>query len=77
MTKVEGRPDSEGRKAVLKEERQAAKADQDDEIVQAARQLLDRLAQAGQAGGASYQATNSGSGAIAQGAGAVAAGQGA
>jgi uncharacterized protein (DUF1501 family) len=40
---VEAKPDSAGRKATLAEELAAAKAEQDHELVEAARELLERL----------------------------------
>jgi len=76
VSKVDARPDSAARQDMLKEELQAAQADQDNEVLAAARQLLDRLAQGNPTSGTHYQATNTGSGAIAQGPGAVAAGRG-
>jgi hypothetical protein len=75
VAKVTGRPDSTARQAALSEELQLAHAEQDAELVRAAGQLLDLLAQPGQAG-VRNQASNTGSGALAQGAGALAAGQG-
>lgn len=76
VSKVDARPDSAARQEMLKEELQATQADQDSEVLTAARQLLDRLAQGNPSSGAHYQATNTGSGAVAQGPGAVAAGRG-
>jgi len=69
---VENNPDSEARKAVLKEELETAQAGQDDEVVRQAQALLDLLKEHGVA----YHAELHGSGAIAQGEGAVAAGAG-
>jgi len=40
---VEAKPDSAGRKETLREEVAASKADQDEEILTAARQLLDHV----------------------------------
>jgi hypothetical protein len=40
---VEAKPDSVGRKTTLEEELTAAKADQDQELVEAARRLLERI----------------------------------
>jgi hypothetical protein len=71
---VEKKPDSEARQAVLREELETAEAAQDEEVVQQAQVLLDLLRQHGLTAGPSYQATLTGSGAIAQGPGAVAAG---
>lgn len=68
---VEKKPDSEARKAVLKEELEAAQAGQGAEVVQKAQVLLDLLKEYGVA----YHAELHGSGAIAQGEGAVAAGE--
>jgi hypothetical protein len=73
---VEKKPDSEARQAVLREELEIAEATQDVEVVQQAQALLDLLKQHGLSAGLSYQATLTGSGAIAQGPGAVAAGAG-
>jgi hypothetical protein len=76
LEKVEQKPDSEARRALLKEELETAGAAQDAEVVRQAQALLDLLKESGLAPGPSYQATLSGSGAIAQGKGAVAAGAG-
>jgi hypothetical protein len=56
---VEAKPDSAGRKATLSEELTAAKADQDAELVEAARKLLEQIQ--AQPGGAQViqQATGS------------------
>jgi hypothetical protein len=43
VEKLEKKPDSAGRKETLKEEVEAAKADQDPDIVKAAQALLDQL----------------------------------
>jgi len=75
LEKVENRPDSEARQALLKEELESTDANQDVELVQRAQALLDLLKESGLASGPSYQATLTGSGAIAQGKGAVAAGE--
>jgi hypothetical protein len=75
LDSVENKPDSEARQAVLKEELETAEVGQDAELVQGAQALLDLLKEHGLAAGPSYQATLSGSGAIAQGEGAVAAGE--
>lgn len=64
---VEARPDSEGRKSTLSEEIVRAKADQDAEVIENARKLIEVLRAHGQAGGTNYAATLHGSGAIAQG----------
>jgi hypothetical protein len=77
---VEKKPDSKGRQEMLKEELEAAKADQDAELMGQARALLDLLKEHGLAPGPSYHAEVHGSGAIAQdhsvaaGAGGVAVG---
>ena len=76
LEEVEKKPDSEARQGVLKEELATAKAGQDAEVVRQAQALLDLLKEQGLAAGTSYQATLTGSGAIAQGPGAVAAGAG-
>jgi hypothetical protein len=75
LDRVESRPDSEARQAVLKEDLETAGAGQDAELVQGAQALLDLLKAHGLAAGPSYRATLTGSGAIAQGEGAVAAGE--
>jgi len=72
---VEKKPDSEARQAVLREELEVAGVAQDAEVVRQAQALLGLLKQHGLVTGPSYQATLSGSGAIAQGPGAVAAGE--
>ncbi|RMF37505.1 MAG: hypothetical protein D6759_02260 [Chloroflexi bacterium] len=72
---VEKKPDSDARKAVLKEELEAAGAGQDGEVVRQAQALLDLLKAHGLEPGTSYHAEVHGSGAIAQGPGAVAAGE--
>lgn len=79
IQQVETKPDSEGRKLTLKEELETAlpataPAAQQALLTQA-QTLLALLKEAGQQA-ATYNATNIGSGAIAQGPGAVAAGQG-
>lgn len=77
VKKVEDKPESEGRKAVLQEEIEAAKPAIDPELLAKAEALLKQLQEAGQApAGVSYTATLTGGGAIAQGPGARAAGQG-
>jgi len=76
VMQVEKKPDSENRQGVLKEELQAAGADQDDELLQQVKSFLELLEKSGLQTGVTYTATNTGSGAIAQGQGAVAAGQG-
>jgi hypothetical protein len=73
---VEKKPDSEAWQSVLKEKLETARAAQDADLVQQAQALLDLLKQHGLIAGPSYQATLTGSGAIAQGPGAVAAGAG-
>jgi hypothetical protein len=73
---VEKNPDSEARQAVLNEELATAQAGQDQELIQQAQAFLDLLKKEGFVSGPSYQATVTGSGAIAQGEGAVAAGAG-
>ncbi len=73
---LEKKPDSKARQAVLKEEVQTAGIGDDLQIVRLARQLQEILQQEGHSVQVSYQASLSGSGAIAQGPGAVAAGQG-
>jgi hypothetical protein len=72
---VERKPNSEARKAVLKEELEAAGAGQDADVVQQAQKLLELLKEQGMTAGVSYHAELHGSGAIAQGEGAVAAGE--
>lgn len=76
LAKVESKPESEARQAVLKEELESVSAGDDTQILTAAKELMAALQKAGGAGGTSYQATLTGSGAIAQGPGAVAAGAG-
>ena len=76
MKKVEARPDSEARQAVLQEEMEAAQAGEDAEVVAQARELLALLKKEGIEAGTSYRADLHGGGAIAQGPGAVAAGEG-
>jgi beta-phosphoglucomutase-like phosphatase (HAD superfamily) len=76
LEKVEARPDSEARQAVLQEEMEMAQADEDAEVVAKARELLALLKREGAAAGTSYRAELHGDGAIAQGSGAVAAGKG-
>lgn len=71
---VEGKPESEARKAVLQEELAQAEVAQDAEIVEQARALLELLEAHGQAP-PTYHAEVHGSGAVAQGPGAVAAGE--
>jgi hypothetical protein len=75
VDQAEKKPDSEARQAVLKEELQAAGADKDEELLKQAQALIELLKQHSAAGGTTYTATNTGSGAIAQGPGAVAAGE--
>jgi hypothetical protein len=74
IAQVEDKPESDGRKVVLEEELETAKATQDDEIVQSAEAMLDLLKEHGLLG-PSYQAMLEGNGTIAQG-GSVAAGKG-
>jgi hypothetical protein len=76
LQQVEQKPDSTARQAVLKEELEAAGAEQDAEVLRQAQALLDLLKEHGLAAGPAYQAELRGSGAIAQGPGAVAAGAG-
>jgi hypothetical protein len=77
VKQVEDKPESEGRKAVLQEEIEAAKPAIDPELIAKAEALLKQLQEAGQApAGVSYTATLTGSGAIAQGPGAIAGGPG-
>lgn len=76
VAKVAARPESASRQGLLQEELAMAQADQDQALVAAARQLLALLAQQDATASPHYQATNRGSGALAQGSGAVAAGQG-
>jgi hypothetical protein len=76
VAQVERKPASESRRGALKEELQAARADEDDELLQLAMSFLNLLEKNGFQTGATYLATNIGSGAIAQGQGAVAAGAG-
>ena len=77
VRKVEEKPESEGRKAVLGEEIEAARSAIDPELIAKAEELLKQLQAAGRApAGVSYTATLTGSGAIAQGQGAMAVGQG-
>jgi hypothetical protein len=52
VDKLEGDPESEGRKLTLKEEVEKAGVDQDPEVQQAAQELLDRVKQ--QPGGEKY-----------------------
>lgn len=70
---LENRPDSAGRQASLQEEVATAKADQDEELVKAAQQLLEQIK--AQPGGAQFVQNVSGAGAAAA-YGGVAAGQG-
>jgi hypothetical protein len=72
---VEGKPSSEPRKAVLREELEAAGAADDSETVQQAQALLDLLKEHGWISAPSYHAELRGSGAIAQGPGAKAVGE--
>lgn len=77
VRKVEEKPESEGRRAVLGEEVEAARSAIDPELIAKAEDLLKQLQAAGRApAGVSYTATLTGSGAIAQGQGAMAAGAG-
>lgn len=73
---LEARPDSESRQAVVKEELEDAKIDQNKEILSQAEALLKLLEQHEQSGGENYRAVLKGSGAIAQGKGAKAVGAG-
>jgi len=75
MEAVEQRPGSEGRQEILKEQLEASGVDQDEQVLQQARDFLDLLNAHGLLSGAFYQAIVSGSGAVAQ-AGSVAAGEG-
>jgi len=76
LQKVENKPNSEARQALLTEELDSAGASQDLELVQRAQAFLTLLEESGLAPGRSYHpATLTGSGAIAQGKGAVAAGE--
>lgn len=75
LEQVEKKPDSEGRKATLAEELTAAEADQDAELVKQAQALLNLLKKHEPNLAATYTATLTGSGAIAQG-GSVAGGKG-
>lgn len=56
---LESKPDSAGRLATLQEELRAAKADQDPDVLAAARALLERIK--AQAGGEQYVQTATGS----------------
>jgi hypothetical protein len=77
VKQVEDKPQSDGRKAVLQEEIEAAKPAIDAELIAKAEALLRQLQEVGHApAGVSYTATLTGSGAIAQGQGAMAAGAG-
>ena len=76
VEQVEQHPNSQGWPAALQEGLQQAQADKDPEVMEQAQKLWDLLKSLGLSGGTSYQATLTGSGAIAQGAGAVAAGAG-
>lgn len=76
MQKVEARPNSEPRQAVLAEELETAQACQDAEVVKGTQALLDLLKQHGQEAAVSYHAELHGSGAIAQRSGAAAADEG-
>jgi disulfide oxidoreductase YuzD len=76
VERMNKKPDSEARQAVLKEELETAKAGQDAEVVGQAQALLNLLKEHGLATGPSYHAELHGSGAIAQGEGAAAAGAG-
>ena len=76
LEKVEARPDSEARQAVLQEEMEMAQAGEDAEVVAQARELLALLKKEGVEAGTSYRAELHGDGAIAQGPGAVASGKG-
>lgn len=79
IQQLEAKPDSEGRKLILKEELETALPTSSPAAQQAllthAETLLALLKASGHPG-ATYNATNTGSGALAQGTGAVAAGQG-
>ncbi len=72
---VEQRPQSEGRKAILREQLKAASADIDATVIEQAEAFLRLLKEGGWISGSFYQAIVTGSGAVAQ-AGAVAAGEG-
>ncbi len=76
VDQAEKKPDSEARQAVLKEELQAAGADQDEEVVKLAQSLVELLKQHDAPSVATYSAQVIGSGAIAQGDEAMAGGQG-
>ena len=66
VEKVEAKPDSKARQAVLEEELETAKASEDAEVMKVAKALLELLEKHGQKAGVSYQATQTGSGAQAQ-----------
>ena len=66
VEKVEAKPDSKARQAVLEEELETAKASEDAEVVKMAKALLELLEKHDQKAGVSYQATQTGSGAQAQ-----------
>jgi hypothetical protein len=76
MEKVEARPDSEARQALLQEEMEMAQAGEDPGVVAKARELLALLKEQGVETSVSYHAELHGDGAIAQGPGAAAAGKG-
>jgi hypothetical protein len=76
IEQVEKKPDSEPRQTVLAEELEVAGAHEDSTLIRDAQALLDLLKDRGLLSDAAYQATLTGSGAIAQGWGAVAAGAG-
>lgn len=73
---LEMKPESQSRRNVFEKELKAAGVGKDPDILQLARQLKDILKQEGHPVQVSYQANQSGGGAIAQGPGAVAAGKG-
>jgi len=75
LERVEKKPDSEARQAVLKEELETAEAQKDDELIKQAEAFLKLLEEKGVGPGAT-QVTVIGSGAAAVGKGAVAAGEG-
>jgi hypothetical protein len=75
LDQAEKRPDSEARRAVLKEELAHAGADKDTELLAQAQAFLDLLKQHGMAPSTTYAATVIGSGAAAQGPDAAAAGE--
>ena len=76
IEQVEQQPDEPAWQPALQVGLQQAQADKDPEVMEQAQKLWDLLKSLGLSGGTSYQATLTGSGAIAQGPGAVAAGAG-